>query len=44
MFYLVNLIDTTYFINIITVEIINNLLGYTSPRTPVNSPSKFTVI
>ena len=33
-----------YNINVITVELINNLLRYASPRTPVNFPSKTSAI
>ena len=44
MFYLVIYLHTIYYIYIITVELINNLLSYTSPRTPVKFPSKISVI
>ena len=39
-----DLLDIIYNINVITVELINNLLRYASPRTPANFPSKTSAI
>ena len=35
-----NLLDIIYTINVITVELINNLFRYASPRIPAKFPSK----
>ena len=39
-----DLLDIIYNIDVITVELINNLLRYASPRIPANFSSKTSVI